>query len=937
MPIERAPSHPDALRRDFGCTRRLATRIAALHQRGLALSALVVEEARPGTLLETLLMHRALLEMEDVAASLPAFLGEGRFAPLQADLGLVVVEEGGTAVLAAEEETLLLDPDASGGAETNDGTPPGTGRGAAGDPSSGVESSTGEAASSPHRSSAGRSPASGARGGDTHTLDASASTGMVPRSAHASTQIERADTDRAPHYDDEELARIRVRVFASATAAEKIAALRQFAFSGAGEAEKRRVFLQAAGDGDGALRAAAAQGMRELGVEADVCDAARALAEGSPEGRCAAAARLADLGASMGEGARDLALMACFGALRDAGATLAVRKALYTTLRELAPVFGAERVEASDFLRILTGRLREGEAEERAPLRGVFSALDALNPGWVASFLRGEILRSRMAVYRGTLFETLEMLDPPTEVLASLFPAAAEVWSTLPTDAPAFRSLGMLLLRHETEGLPLFLQAVEAADTAHVRAAIRLFDNALLGGDLPDASREAIARMALGFLRGAPLQVRTDLLETSLCVRGDLPPALRREIAEVFLRDLNDYAQWPLTERLEHAFVRLGEPAVVPLARTLSEQRNRPHAGVLAQALGRIGLAFDPRTDGTDPEEAEAILRTLTALSFEEVPIRDALHLAVGRLASRPGLRPEVGRLVYRTLRERLRGDVSDAPTLEALGFCCAGTGVGEDDIRVAARLCLQHLQTAVPDPQVRTEEVDGEEVFLLGGELDVYASLIPACLRGLCAIFTGKRTPRSVQGEILDVLLELRGPTGGVDLAWGPVNAALLTETLGIMGGDAHASDRQRFRIVSCLARRAGEPSVLEALTTILSRPDGLPQHDRIAGSVMERVLRILARAEDLKGEDVTWHLGILARLSKRGRFTVKEGGTGRLLERMAEQFEAGMARGTPRALHFAREVVADGRLPEAVLRRLSEAIARHTQLVVTRGRDPV
>lgn len=924
MPIERAPFHPDVLRRDFGCSRRLATRIVALHQRGVALSALVVEEARPGTLLEALLLERALLEAADPAACLPALLAAERFAPLQADLALVVLEEEGMAVLAAADETLLLDADTVEDASA-DG-PAASGGAAA------LGTSTAATSHPPRFTSDSTSRAHA----PVNATSRSGTTDLARRAEGAVASAAGSGTGRAPRYDDEELARIRVRIFASATAAEKIAALRQFAFSDSEDAEKFRVFLQAAGDEDAALRAAAAQGMREMGVEPDVCDAARTLAEGDAEGRCAAAARLADLGTSMSGSARDLALMACFGALRDPQATLAVRNALYATLQALAPMFGATRVEASDFLRILTGRLREGAAEERSPVRKVLLALDALDPGRVAAFLRDEILRSRMPTYRGTLFETLEQLQPEAALFESLFPVAAEIWTALPTDDSAFRSLGMLLIQHGEEGLAQFLRAVEGSDTAHVRAAIRLLDNALLGGGIPDAGREAIARMGLAFLRKAPLQVRTDLLETSLCVREDLPPALRREIAEVFLRDVGDYAQWPMAERLEHAFVRLGAPAVAPLARTLAEQRNRGHAARLAQALGRIGLALDPRTDGTDPAEAEAILRHLAALSFEELPIRDALHLAIGRLASRPGLRPAVSRLVYRTLRERLRGDASDAPTLEALGFCCAGTGLGEDDIRIVTRLCLQHLQTAMPDPQVRTDEVDGEDVFLLGGELDVYATLIPACLRGLCAIFTGKRTPRAVQEEILDVLLQLRGPSGDVDLAWGPVNASLLTETLGTMGGDAHASDRQRFRIVSCLARRAGEPSVLAALAGILARPDDLPQHDRIAGSVMERVLRILTRVEDMKSEDATWHLGILARLSKRGRFAVKEGGVERLLERLAEQFEAGVARGTPRALHFTQQMVADARLPTPILQRLADAIATHTQGAVSRAHPP-
>ncbi len=875
--LELALQERDALIAHFGCSRRLAARVGALLGKRVALTATVLEEAKPDTPLERLLLSRELLQAEDPAAALAALQRDERYAAVAENLPLTVVEQAEWTVIAAEEETLAeagfsrLDPN---------GAPP---------PSSATLPAT-------------RPPQPPAPAGES------------------------AGTTGA--FTPQEVARLRVTVFTASESNQKVAALRQIAFTDLPDREKAAIFLQAAADEDAVLRAAAAQGLRRLGLEPQLADAARLFAEGTPAERNLAAERFVDLASQASPLGLDALMMAVSGALRDPRTPADLLRRTLATFVDLTGLLGAERVGNDDLLRAVIERMHHGGEALLPDFRQLLMALERTRPGWVSSYLLEEARNTRSTEYKGLMLEMMAGMDLDEARRAELVPLCAETFFQHPAGSPLTRTLGTFLSRIGDAGLRALAERMTAAGTAHQRQAVRLWDNYLRARVPDEATRVAMAEACLHLLKHAPMQVRIDILETRVAARDDLPAALRGEIAAAFLRDLNDYVQWPLGDTLELTLVRLGEPAVAPVVEALNERRDNLGGAVLAKALGRIGLTLELRDDRDLRRRIEALLRTLSSLSFKDTAFRSALHLAMGRICSRPGVSGDTVDFVSRTLLARLQGGPEDAATLEALGLCCRGTGVAVETVRTVAGLCLTHLQATQPDPSLTVDQIDGEELFRIGAETDIYADLIPACLSALRDIATAPHTPAALQEKIVTALLELWQISQRFEVVIGPQNVALLTESLGRIGAEPRLPPQQRVRIASSLAKGVEDVTVLEALAELLSQPDRLPQLHRMAAAVMQRLLKVLDDTGDLSVEDRETYLRILARVTRRGRFELRHGSVERLLTRAVDALIQGLKQGVPQVLSHLRALHSAERLPAHHQARVDAELARFTGL---------
>ncbi len=812
---------------------------------GITTSAVVLEEARVASAMEKLLLDKSLLQCEDLSSQIHSLLQEDRFAELAGEFPLVVVEQDPWQVIAAQEETAA---------------------------EAGFQQGVPDAAD------AGPLP-------------------LVPDGDYLPDLTRPSPVSDATQsaFSREEAARLRVQIFAASTPAEKVAALRQFAYAPVSSPEKVRIFLQATADEDRPLRAAAPQGLRLMGLSPDMAEAARLLAEGTPEEARAALARLRDLAPAAPELDRDAALMALLGILRDPHTPGEDAVAALNTLRETATAFGADRLCRDDILRILLERLLSGSEDVLLALRGTCAAIESLRRGAVSERVLAELHKSRSPAYRGALLQLLTGMDLPMDARGETLRMAADTLLHLPTDSSACRMVAGHLVRAGDEGLRLLAQRLPAADTAHQRHFIRELDRALRSQDLRPDTREEIVGAGLALLRHSPRQVRTDLLETQLCSRDDVSPSVRREIAAALAADLRDYNRSPLSETLENSLVCQGPPAIAPLLTVLREHRGSQDATILANALGRIGSALAATGQSEAVRQTEDVLRELQKLTFSDTVVRDSLHLAMGQICSQPAIPQEVGNLILRTLLSRLEGNARDAATLEALGLVCNGAGGDHESMNAVAQLALNHLMAVQPDPTLEVGRKQGEEFFTLGGPIDVYAALIPACLATLGHLAVGPRTPASLRTKLVDTLLERWEKAMQFEVQWSPVNVTQLTEILGAIGASDMATSEQRLRIANTLARHVDEIPVLHALASLLRRGDPEPSLDRLAGSLVLRLLKRLQEDEVLTSEDRETYLRILAKVGLRGRFQIRGGDEARLVERMIEALVSGLRQGIP------------------------------------------
>lgn len=894
--LELAIFDRETLARDFGCSRRLASRVGAWLGQKIALTVTVLESAAPGSALEKLLLERALLSPGDLAGALAELQKAGEYAAVAEEFALTVAAQNGWAVIATAEDAMASVGFAGLAAGENRPAPA---TAAANPPARPVQSIQ-------------PAPVSQATPAPAPDPDALAVTAVRAAAAGAGgAGAELAPREQAA-FSPAEAARLRIAVFTAPTSAEKVSALGQYAFAAVPPGEKAGTFLQALANEDAKLRAAAARGMRAFGVAPDVAETLAAIAAHAET--ALNAERLEDLLAApppskeygeSGEGsesdagasraraaARDATLMLLAGCVRDpgfAGEELAI--ALRALARLIRPE-SAPLVASPDFLRLVQERMLSGGTLKG--FREVFAAVEAAAPGRVSAHFLGEIAQTRSDAYRALLFALVDGWRVDEDKRKELLPAAIATFAALPVDHPQSHALRKFVFDGGDAGLRALAESLPGFDTAHQRAAVRFADNALHSreGEVAAGTKEAVARACLGLLALAPLALRVDVLETQTCLRPDLPGELRAEAARAILRDWTDYAAWPLNATFENALVRLGAPAVTPILAQLRAQRQHPDSAVFAAALGRIGVALPA---GAEADRLAAdILREVVTMTFRETAIRDALHLAMGRIAARPGLPAGVNALVRRALTERLGDSPEAAPVIRALGMACGGNLEDPAATRFVMAFAFQHLdREAVAPGLTASTSPDGEEVFEIGAEVGEYSDVIPACIEALRDLARGPQVPAEVRLETTTRLLKFLEEPQKLSVRWGLANVTLLTASLGAIGVAPATRDRERLAIAVALAKRTGSAAALEALAAIVALPNRLPQFDRLATALVERLTQKIHRE---KNDDERENcLRILTRALHRGRFAVRQGTVEEMLAPVAGLYLSCLKQGLP------------------------------------------
>jgi len=861
---------------ELGLSRRLAARVGALLGQRIACTRAVLEEARDNEALAALLLAKDLRAPgDDLSATIRRLLAEPAHADLAEDLPLAVGREDDWQILALEEELA-----AEAGFEAVEGA---------------------DAATKP---------------------DAKA--GQLPV-AQGTLYNRAADGETAAAFSDEAIAELRVAVFAGATSAERVSALRRLAFAPI-EAERRiGIFVQALAEEDASLRAAAANGLRKLGLRGDTAEAARLLAEGEPEERRYACERLAVAVRSGDELEVRAGVMALLGALR-VEEDLSIRVAAVRTLGTLAPRLEDFAGIADEIMRVVVEQAVAHRKELGGAVREALRAFDAAAPGRAAAYLLAEAGSTADADLRAYLLTAAVACEPPDGKAEALRVAAADGLMALPAESGAAHTLGTYLVREGEAGVALLLDRLPGSDIGHQRFLVHLLDNAVRFRALSDALRVDLARQALALLRSGSRQLLAELFESRLPTPPCLPADLAREMALALLSGVRQFALPQVQENVEHALVRLGVPAVPAMLQMLQDAPDRHEGRVACRAIGRVGLAAE-RTDAAAVAALREALRVLQTLTYaKDVDARE-IFIAMGRICSLGVFDAEIVSLVERNLLNRLQGDASDAPLLEALGWLARSPAAAPELCRRVAGLCRTHLAQETPDAAFSSAIEAGEEVFRVGEDLNVFSELIPACLDALELVVLSPSAPADLRAETVDALLERWRDCVAFHVQWSPANVAQLTAMLGRIGESERLARDARLAIVHTLARRLSDLPVLEALAGVVAAADADEEMDRVAAAVANRLLQQM-KEEELTDEDRENYLRALARVASRGAFAVRGGGGPRLLERAVDELALGLRDGIAGALGYLTALRDNERLPANLRERIAEEVRRYTTL---------
>jgi len=805
----------DFFKERFGLGDRLAVRLAALLARKVDVSAAAIECLKDSPALQHAVLHPNLLER---AEQLDTDQLRSLVLPGEAlPAQLIVVEREGWRTIALEEE-LLAEQGAEG------------------------------------EGSGDQLPVLGGKGAVLHP------------------------SEIAELFSRRDIAELELTLRTSADANEKITAIRRLALSPAGESEKLALFALALTDRDAQVRGEAAEALTSLGLAPEVADDARALAEGNPRQKRAAAQRL---------GSR---------------------------IRQ------AEALEMGVLLRIIAGTLRHEPAldtrrlliravEELGPeVRRVLLILGRFCPHDVYGLLQDELESVADPASRSLLLAVAGELAASKEQRADVCGQA--VAQILASDDPAVQCLPLanVLGQFGEQAVaaiePRLLEAPEAAQ----EALVRLLDVLATRPKTPKATRARIGGLLLAALQRGERSARLAVIQSTATMDPAVRVATRRALATELLGCLQEYANPGILDAIETTVVRLGHPAVEPVVELLgAEGRPRPRVSA-ARILGLVVRRLGP---GRGAMARRAIDRAV-ALLDGDFPDRGALARALGEACAGPAAdEPTVAR-VAALLRARVLDKPLAHAALAGLASLClsphAAAALKVDLASFFSRL----LERDLPEIEAKSLEGDDETVYAMGGEVTTYTELVPSAIAGLSHI--AACSSGTLRQQALDALLHTWRRIADGDLQLGPGNTERLLDALHAIGTRDDMGDEAREAIAEAVALRGDFLPTCRVLAELCVAAGGAlaPRAARLADELLERE----ASARQLTEDERATLLGALVRLATAAELGPEAG-------RLRERIVGAVVDADKRELEAASDLIAQLHDAPAISAELKKRLA--------------
>ncbi|MEI6232053.1 MAG: hypothetical protein WCT04_03310 [Planctomycetota bacterium] len=772
----------------LGLGNRLLARIGALLKKKLSITVAVLESAKAGSPIETLLLSGGVLQD---AATLTS-----------EDLNALATEAGVATRLAISdadgERVLCLEDEVESGDEWS---------GAIAQPLATQQPST--VATRPNVEASGNAP-NELFGGD-------------------------------------HLTRVRLKLMTSADAKERIEALRILAFSPLIASEKAEAVLQGLADADETVRAEAAALLPGLGVGPDIAAALADLNKGDSAQRIAAAEKLARISTTPSHELADGAVIVCAISSLKSGVERVLKLRLLDLLLTRADIVGRNAVRLSDLIRVLVGLIAAANkigpsSRELDELNGLASRLvKELGKRHAESLLpiiKTERERAPDAAVEAFLLGSLFDLIAPEHVdNDQLMDWSAAYLARDVEEGRASRAIGALMSKRGGVAVEKLCAVFTDATPGSQKHFLLLLDELCRRSDVIPSSFASASNVIVAAMESGSKALRMAAMECRLVCDPRVPAQTRRLLAELFLDSTRDFAFSFDIEKAESAVERMGVPAVEPLLAHLGKDRAPNERIRAARLLGELARIVKPEpvdvTTVSNPSETRfarvenaltQALRKLESASLDtDFPDRGEVFCALGKIIACPAASIEANAIVARTLLDAAAGsDPKLAPrALEGAAYMASSRRAQPDFIAATVKL----LKAAINDPEPQHSETtsqnsSGETVFEIeGGER--YAVNLPIALSGLERVALGQNCPALTTREIGTLLLDRWKELCNGLRIWGPANASALNDALRAIAMSPVCGPDLRMEIIKGLLVRLTRTPTMHSLADILAADD--------------------------------------------------------------------------------------------------------------------
>jgi len=812
----------EQLIRTYGVTRRLAVRVGALRAKGLLVSQTLLEIAGPGSRIEAMLLHPALLERAD-SIDTESVRRTARETGADEEGPLVVVEKDGDRVLLLEEEVLAETPPAR----------------------------------------------------------AEAPTSLARAESPLAVQpvLDRRETEHL--FTPEEIARLKLDAVAGGDEAARISALRKLRYAPLGAREKGGIYLRVLLESSGAVRTEAVRELEAMGFDRDTADALQRVFEGPAEQRRRAIRRIGDLLRRLQTGEREIVLVVLMELFRES-ALSGGDDPMLSVLAEATPFLAGHGNLVGEFTRICVRHLLEAPLTRRrgSVLRGLILKLAEADREAALAKLWEEAATIGEPAPRAEILRLLVDIESDPAGRTRLCDRVVEELLSGEHDELTRQNLGHQLLALGGPAAETMRRRYAAASNDERVRLVPFLDLLCLEPSLDRKLRSALARQLLDSLKVADRRVRMEILCTRFFNQGQLPKDVRRALAKELLALLGTAESAEVSDRAAALLENLGDDAVPALYRALAARPSASEADTIVRILARI-LTGTPA-----PAAAARYLKRIYDLSARRLKQRTGqlggYAYALGLLAASGRCGAKAAVEAFDLLTSQL-GDVRHAADATGALSRLATTDLVSPEQKVRAVHLLASLVDRPPDEEetvLREVETEKGRIYTITGRLEFDSEILPAAVSGLARIASAPGTAEGLRERVVQLFLRIWPEVASWKRVWGPRSAAALAEALGTLGSDSRTDDALRTQILEALSGGMERLAVIRAIERLFRVPstsrafnervvksaaDLLEQwiEPEIAPEQLEAVLRAAARA--VARPEVNWRRAAARNLRQR------------------------------------------------------------------------
>jgi hypothetical protein len=703
-----------------------------------------------------------------------------------------------------------------------------------------------------------------------------------------------------------DIAELELVLRTSAEPREKITAIRRLALSPAGDREKLALFATALTDRDAQVRSEAAEALTTLGLDPEVAEDARALAEGSARQKRSAAGRLASRFPNATDTEMAVLLRLVAGMLRYEP-EVEVRRLLIRAVEGACRAVARDSRSTRDLIRVLLAQLRDDPETLGPEVRRVLSILGRCTPGDVYCVLQEELATTPDHRVRRLLVaaavEVAGSDDQHDRVCRQAFDEIAASSDPVVECLP----LANALSRMGEPVVAIIGERLLETPGAAQETMVRLLDIVATRRGTTKAAKARIGRLLLLALQRGKRPARLAVVHSLAAADPALSAETRRGLAEELLRSIQEYASPGILGAIGATVAKLGAPALQPVLDVVRRGRRPQQRLAAARILGELV----PRLEARHARAVGQAINEILALLDGEFPERATLAHVAGRMCTGPAAdEAAVARVVAALRRHILDREVTDA-ALEGLGRLClsplAAPTLKVELVDFFARL----LERDLPEIQPATVTRDDEIVYNVGAEVTAYTELVPGLLAGLRNI--AATSAGVLRAQALDRLLRTWRAIAEGSLQLGPANTELLLGALHAIGTLPGLPPGERAAIADAVALRRDYLPTCRVLAELCIAA-GRAMASR-AAALAEQLLQRDATEKQLTETERGTILATLVRLATTGALGRK---AAPIRERVVGAVADAEKRGLARASELLGELAASPAIPERLKKRL-------------------